>query len=597
MQLPQLIETIQQMKARNAFKNYIEYIQFPFFRNLDKNTKITFDFPLTVFVGQNGSGKSSTLHALFGAPKKNTPFDFWFSTAVDPIQEVSEGGDRHCFFYVYKDSDGNELEVLKLRILKRNNPDYWETSRPVLAYGMTRLPEGKRNEPIEKEVVYIDFRSELSAFDKYFYFKNPRKTKTIKTKQDFLRKYSVFLKRIIDGKDEIVTRYKAQRNEPIRILSRAELESVSFILGKKYLSGKIVRHKLFEEWGYSVIFQTQSYSYSEAFAGSGEIAVVRLVLDVIDAKNYSLLLLDEPEVSLHPGAQKRLKQFILEQIRAKQLQVVISTHSPSLIEDLPSNAIKVFSQLPSGKFNVTNQITSEEAFYHIEQSNPNKKTIIVEDALSRRIVSSVLNQIGPATESLFQLSYYSGGQSIIKMNFITVYSNTGEWNKFVLFDGDQKPHSLHFDPDSIPEREKTNQRFRDEILKQTGCDVVFYPDGNRDHGANTDQEKQLREKYLRYYFRNVFFLPLSVPEEIIWSRELAERLLTALNKSIYLTKIDSTQDFKEKLLLMSEGMTGDMKNVELVQQTFLENWVTNKNSIYDEIVGIVASIKNLPLNG
>ena len=97
------------MKARNAFRNFIEYIQFPYFRNLEKDTRITFDFPLTVFVGQNGSGKSSTLHALYGAPKRNTPFEFWFSTAVDPIVEVSEGGYRHSFFYVYKDNHGRSL--------------------------------------------------------------------------------------------------------------------------------------------------------------------------------------------------------------------------------------------------------------------------------------------------------------------------------------------------------------------------------------------------------------------------------------------------------------------------------------------------------
>ncbi|QQR95196.1 MAG: AAA family ATPase [Bacteroidota bacterium] len=66
------------MKARNAFRNFIEYIQFPYFRNLEKNTRIIFDFPLTVFVGQNGSGKSSTLHALYGAPKKILRLNFGF---------------------------------------------------------------------------------------------------------------------------------------------------------------------------------------------------------------------------------------------------------------------------------------------------------------------------------------------------------------------------------------------------------------------------------------------------------------------------------------------------------------------------------------
>jgi len=580
------------MKARGAFRNFIEYIQFPYFRNLEKNTRITFDFPLTVFVGQNGSGKSSTLHALYGAPKKNTPFEFWFSTAVDPIVEVSEGGDRHCFFYVYKDR-GRELEVLKLRILKRNNPDYWETSRPVVGYGMKKLPDGKRNQPIEKDVVYIDFRSELSAFDKYFYFKNPRRTQSIKTRQDFLRKYSVFLKKVIDGRDPIITRYKKQQNEPIRSFSANELQHISFILGKRYISGKIVRHKLFEEWGYSVIFETASYSYSEAFAGSGEMAVVRLVLEVLGAPAYSLVLLDEPEVSLHPGAQKRLKHFLLEETRRKQLQVVISTHSPSIIEELPSNAIKVFSQLPSGKFNVKNEITPDEAFYHLEQTNPARKTIIVEDLLSKQIVDGVLRELGEATASLFNVTYYTGGATVIKNRFISIYSHANELNKFIVFDGDQR--QPHFNPDSILVADQTNERYRKEIQNQTQVDVEFYPDGNPDAGARADQEKILRERYLKFYLRNVSYLPLSVPEEIIWNQELAENILNAIEKGEYIPRIIATADFKEKFLLVAEAMTGDKRNIETSEKTFLEKWLRDKPDSYNQVVIIVKSI--LVLNG
>lgn len=57
--------------------------------------------------------------------------------------------------------------------------------------------------------------------------------------------------------------------------------------------------------------------YSEANAGSGEIAVVQLVRRIEKARDYSLVLLDEPEVSLHPGAQENLKEYLLEAIKTK----------------------------------------------------------------------------------------------------------------------------------------------------------------------------------------------------------------------------------------------------------------------------------------
>ena len=53
------------------------------------------------------------------------------------------------------------------------------------------------------------------------------------------------------------------------------------------------------------------------------------------------ILLDEPEVSLHPGAQERLVEFLFEQIKKHKHQVVVSTHSPSIIRHLPPEAIKV----------------------------------------------------------------------------------------------------------------------------------------------------------------------------------------------------------------------------------------------------------------
>ncbi|MGB7209127.1 MAG: AAA family ATPase [Pyrinomonadaceae bacterium] len=585
------------MKAGNAFRQYIEYIQFPYFRNLNKGTKITFDFPLTVFVGQNGSGKSSTLHALYGAPKKNTPYEFWFSTAVDPIKEVSEGGDRHCFFYVYKDIHNVEREVLKLRIFKRKNPDYWETSRPVLSYGMTKLDGGKRNEPVTKNVVYIDFRSELSAFDKYFYFKTPRPSITVKTRQDYLRKHSVFLKRVIDGEERVVTRYRKQLNDPMKVFSGDELNHVSTILGKKYLSGKIVRHRLFEEWGYSVVFETTDYTYSEAFAGSGEMAVVRLVLEVLQAPQNSLVLLDEPEVSLHPGAQKRLKYFLLDQSKRKRLQVVISTHSPNIIEDLPYEAIKVFSQLPNGKFNVRNGVTPEEAFYHLEQSSQTRKTLIVEDSLSQQIIGGVLREMGADTESLFQVDFYTGGASVIKTNFISVFSQANERNKFIIFDGDQKFVDNHFDPDNLIAADQTNDRLHEEIRNQTDCDVRFYPDGNPVAGANALQELQLRKLYLKFYLRNVFYLPERIPEQIIWNQDVARALLEAVSRGDYIPRIDATGDYKQKFLLVTEGMTGDRGNIDSTEAIFLKRWLEAKNEAYDEIVAILASIRDLPLNG
>lgn len=86
-------------------------------------------------VGKNGSGKSSTLHALYGAPHWKSCSDFWFSTEVDPIKETGGEG-KNRFFYGYREDKQSEVkEVMKTRMrrgskTKEKDPDYWETSRP-----------------------------------------------------------------------------------------------------------------------------------------------------------------------------------------------------------------------------------------------------------------------------------------------------------------------------------------------------------------------------------------------------------------------------------------------------------------------------------
>jgi hypothetical protein len=47
------INILKQLRTNAIHKHYIEHIRFPFFRNLENNTKITFDFPITFLVGKN----------------------------------------------------------------------------------------------------------------------------------------------------------------------------------------------------------------------------------------------------------------------------------------------------------------------------------------------------------------------------------------------------------------------------------------------------------------------------------------------------------------------------------------------------------------
>jgi predicted ATPase len=594
-ELELLVNDINQINRSDSLKKYIDFIHFPFYRNLQLNTRINFDFPLTVFVGPNGSGKSSTLHALYGAPEGQTPYDFWFDTAVDPVKYYNDEKKRHGFFYSYKNNNGIDLEVVKARIKRKDNPNYWETSRPLKWAGMKPLPKGaarERNPPIRKEVIYLDFRSELSAFDKYFYFREPTNLRSI-NRQEYLRLKSKQLKKVFDGDVDIVkSANNVKQNNPLEKLSKDELNLISFILGRNYEEGKIVDHKLFTDWGYSVRFKTDLITYSEAFAGSGEVAVVRLVREIHQAPKYSLILLDEPEVSLHPGAQHRLKLYLLDQIKRKKHQIIISTHSPTLIEELPPSAIKVFYQNPSsGRFKIDENRTYKEAFYHIGLPNPNKIEIIVEDVLSKKILEAVINSFDKGVASSFVVKFFPGGSTVLKTDFIKVYSQNPTISYPIVFDGDEKRTKHHFNPDSLPIIDRTSEKLEKCIKTQTGVKVSFQPDGNQDQ-ANEKSKIDLMIQYLKYYEKFVHYLPGDQPEQIIWNSIYAENILGERDdKTKVINAIEGEKNYKSKFYLLKNALFDTEEKIDNLYSMFIKHWLNREGKGFQEIKELIERIR------
>ncbi len=64
--------------------------------------------------------------------------------------------------------------------------------------------------------------------------------------------------------------------------------------------------------------------------------------------NTSLIIIDEVEASLHPRSQRRLIHFLLWLARTKEIQVLISTHSQPIIEEVPEEGRIFLSRTDSG---------------------------------------------------------------------------------------------------------------------------------------------------------------------------------------------------------------------------------------------------------
>lgn len=389
----------------------IRYLRFPNFRNLQLRSRLDFSFPITVLLGRNGTNKSSILHALYGSTERNTIGDFWFETKVDAIPRTVEGM-KQSVVHAYKDASGRIVECIKARAPRsRADPDYWETVKPTKVYGFAN--KAVRVPPVELEVVHLDFRGELPAFDKYFYFPDPKHLaarvkgakgrKTLRRtyrKQDYLRRRSTTL--------------KARLAQEGQELSTRELSVLGYILDREYLGGRILKHDLFHgHEGWTVVFRTNTIDgYSDAFAGSGESAAALMVHSVLAAPSSSLILLDEPETSLHPRAQQRILEFLAHEAVRRNLQIVMATHSIYMAQGLPNSAIRVLELDDDQRVRISTDISAAEALHEITLA-PQGQTILVEDKRAQAIVLAALSLASNQAAAEYRVVVRDGGTSRI----------------------------------------------------------------------------------------------------------------------------------------------------------------------------------------
>ncbi len=84
----------------------------------------------------------------------------------------------------------------------------------------------------------------------------------------------------------------------------------------------------FENHPYIKYISSDGVSHKADFLGDGVISVIRILAHLYENRGSGLII-DEPELSLHPLAQKRLIKIIAE--CAEKRQIIISSHSPYFI--------------------------------------------------------------------------------------------------------------------------------------------------------------------------------------------------------------------------------------------------------------------------
>lgn len=114
---------------------------------------------------------------------------------------------------------------------------------------------------------------------------------------------------------------------------------------------------------YFLKFFNRGHSHSSDGMGEGIVSIFSIIDSLYDSEKGNVVVIDEPELSLHPSLQKRLKNLLLR--FAQDRQIVISTHSPYFVD---------VSSFGSGAHLA--RVVSTERGTKIHQLSKESKTII-----------------------------------------------------------------------------------------------------------------------------------------------------------------------------------------------------------------------------
>ena len=125
-------------------------------------------------------------------------------------------------------------------------------------------------------------------------------------------------------------------------------------------------------------------TYSEAHMGFGEGRAAYLVTTLETLPDKSLVLIEEPETSLHPSAQHAFGHFLMDVSIRKGHQIMLTTHSEYLLRALPSASRNYLFQ-DGFEIKQVQGLSASEATSLMTEGHDKALNILVEDPVQRRL--------------------------------------------------------------------------------------------------------------------------------------------------------------------------------------------------------------------
>lgn len=413
-------ESNKEVKFRKYNGIYIEK-----FRSL-KNCYIKLGSNLTVLSGKNGTMKSAILGLIahpFNSPNDakdlvGTPL----KTTISNVFKMSKIYDNQKYEYYLdlEDIKGNTIhEYVSMYYLKNKLTKEAERLRVVV--GRKR---GKGDGNFNLNTAYINFKRLFPIIDT---------DSEEKTENNMLQEDKDFIK-----------------NAYLKIFQKTDYGNATLISDGRNKE----------------TFAPSNSNYNFEAISSGEDNLGHILLKMLAFKNYcqgndflqGVFCIDEVEASLHPIAQDNLIDFLLDFSKKYNIQIVVTTHSLSLVnhviekQNLMNNGkdkicLNMISTrfTDNGEYNIItnpdyNQAYTELTLKDKSSSTREKVFVILEDDVEKQLFNLVIRnrEAKKYMKRISNLTNFSKGNSFTFLSKLAKNAEELLKNAIIIFDADVK---------------------------------------------------------------------------------------------------------------------------------------------------------------
>jgi predicted ATPase len=293
--------------------------------------RIEFQFPIVALVGENGVGKSTVLQAVAASYRGESERQLFASD-------------------FFPDTAWEHVESAAIKASLREGP----VSGSIIT--SVRKPTDRwRGNPERKarSVEYVDLR----------------RIQPISARTGFARIAQWGVKE---------TKFEAFDTDTV--------ERLSGVMGRNYDLAKLSTTDADETRAVPVLFRDGKW-FSAFHGGAGETAMAELLQK--KPLKYSILLIDEIETSLHPRTQRRLVRDIATLCRNLELQCILTTHSPYVLDELPPEA-RIYLMESEGQKKIIGGVSPAFAMSKMDDEVYPEADVYVEDERGAALINEIV---------------------------------------------------------------------------------------------------------------------------------------------------------------------------------------------------------------